>query len=63
MPNPIVYFDISIGGAGAILRLSFELFADTVPRTADNFRALCTGERGYGQSGKPLTRRERRGRC
>jgi cyclophilin family peptidyl-prolyl cis-trans isomerase len=55
MANPVVYFDISIGGAGAISRLTFELFADAVPRTVENFRALCTGERGYGQSGKPLT--------
>jgi len=47
MSNPQVFFDISIGGKPAG-RIEFELFADTVPRTAENFRALCTHEKGYG---------------
>ncbi|KAJ3373332.1 peptidylprolyl isomerase protein [Allomyces arbusculus] len=51
--NPKVYFDLAIGGVKAG-RMTFELFADKVPRTAENFRALCTGERGYGKLGKPL---------
>lgn len=53
-PNPQVFFDISIDGAPAG-RLIFELFVDVVPRTAENFRALCTGEKGVGAQGKPLT--------
>jgi cyclophilin family peptidyl-prolyl cis-trans isomerase len=51
MANPRVYFDITIGDRKAG-RLVFELFADVVPKTAENFRALCTGEKGMGQSGK-----------
>ncbi|MBI5917365.1 MAG: peptidylprolyl isomerase [Bacteroidetes bacterium] len=51
--NPKVFFDISIGGQPAG-RIMFELFADAVPLTAENFRALCTGEKGTGKSGKPL---------
>ena len=45
--------DITIGGKDAG-RLTFELYRDAVPRTAENFRALCTGEKGTGKSGKPL---------
>lgn len=41
--NPIVFFDISIGGQPAG-RIKMELFADTTPKTAENFRQLCTGE-------------------
>ncbi|ORY80414.1 peptidyl-prolyl cis-trans isomerase 11 [Protomyces lactucae-debilis] len=41
--NPVVFFDISIGNV-AQGRLKLELFADIVPRTAENFRQFCTGE-------------------
>ncbi|XP_030843110.1 peptidyl-prolyl cis-trans isomerase H [Strongylocentrotus purpuratus] len=41
--NPVVFFDITIGGQD-IGRMKVELFADVVPRTAENFRQLCTGE-------------------
>jgi peptidylprolyl isomerase len=53
MSNPRVFFDITIGGEPAG-RVVMELFADTVPKTAENFRALCTGEKGVGRSRKPL---------
>jgi len=51
--RPRVFFDIAIGGVKAG-RVAFELYSDIVPKTAENFRALCTGEKGEGASGKPL---------
>ena len=53
MANPRVFFDITIGGQSAG-RTVIELYANVCPKTAENFRALCTGEKGVGQSGKPL---------
>ncbi|EXC00995.1 Peptidyl-prolyl cis-trans isomerase [Morus notabilis] len=53
MSKSKVFFDIAIGGSPAG-RIVMELYADMTPRTAENFRALCTGEKGTGRSGKPL---------
>lgn len=49
--NPVVYFDIAIGDEAAG-RLLIELRADVVPRTAENFRRLCTGETREVRSGR-----------
>lgn len=49
--KPRVYLDVSIGGRGGG-RIVFELFYDLTPRTAENFRGLCTGEYGVGRTTK-----------
>lgn len=53
MANPKVFFDMTVGGA-SVGKIVMELRADVAPKTAENFRALCTGEKGQGRSGKPL---------
>ena len=50
MSNPRVYFDINIGGQSAG-RVVMELRSDVAPKTAENFRALCTNEKGFGYKG------------
>ncbi|CAN8317171.1 unnamed protein product [Cochlearia groenlandica] len=53
--NPVVFFDVSIGGIPAG-RIKMELFADVAPKTAENFRQFCTGE--HRKAGKPLGYKE-----
>ncbi|EFC49095.1 hypothetical protein NAEGRDRAFT_4843, partial [Naegleria gruberi] len=52
--NPRVFFDIVIGDE-KIGRIIFKLYKHICPRTAENFRCLCTGEKGIGvETKKPL---------
>ena len=55
MSRPKCYFDILINGQNAG-RIVFSLFTDITPKTCENFRALCTGEKGYGYKGCPFHR-------
>ncbi|KAJ3330305.1 hypothetical protein HDU76_005982 [Blyttiomyces sp. JEL0837] len=47
MSRPRVFMDVSADGK-PLGRITMELRADVVPKTAENFRALCTGEKGFG---------------
>ncbi|KAM4866867.1 peptidyl-prolyl cis-trans isomerase A-like [Thomomys bottae] len=50
MVYPTVFFDIAADGK-PLGHVCFELFADKVPKTAENFHALSTGEKGFGYKG------------
>lgn len=51
--NTFVYFDVKTGDENSG-RIVAELFDDVVPKTTENFRTLCSGEKGIGLAGKPL---------
>jgi len=52
---PRCFLDVSVDGA-KLGRIVIELRADVVPKTAENFRVLCTGEKGFGFKGSPFHR-------
>ena len=53
MDDPIVFLDIALG-ARPVGRIEIALSSNVAPRTCENFRALCTGERASARTRKPL---------
>jgi len=55
--NPLIWFDISVNHR-KVGRVECELFKNVCPKTVENFRCLCTGEKGLGTFGRPLHYKE-----
>merc|ERR1711978_109073 len=55
MATTRVFFDVTADGT-PLGKIIMELRSDVVPKTCENFRALCTGEKGYGYKGSPFHR-------
>merc|ERR1712079_172366 len=55
MATTRVFFDVTADGT-PLGKIIMELRSDVVPKTAENFRALCTGEKGYGYKGSTFHR-------